>query len=92
MIHYFHIYIIVIIVPCIADVDECKSLRANCQGRRCQNTVGSYYCTKCPKGYSEGRGGACIGQCIIQCRSESCVKSRANSNFAFALVLINSAI
>ncbi|CAH3030824.1 unnamed protein product, partial [Porites evermanni] len=42
------------------DIDECKTLKARC-GNRCRNTVGSYYCDKCPRGFTEGRDGVCIG-------------------------------
>ena len=45
----------------LSDIDECKTLKARC-GNRCRNTVGSYYCDKCPRGFTEGRDGVCIGQ------------------------------
>ena len=45
----------------VSDIDECKTLKARC-GNRCRNTVGSYYCDKCPRGFTEGRDGVCIGQ------------------------------
>ena len=48
-------------VFCVSDIDECKTLKARC-GNRCRNTVGSYYCDKCPRGFTEGRDGVCIGQ------------------------------
>ena len=48
-------------VFCVSDIDECKTLKARC-GNRCRNTVGSYYCDNCPRGFTEGRDGVCIGQ------------------------------
>ncbi|KAM7447354.1 hypothetical protein ABFA07_004370 [Porites harrisoni] len=54
------------------DIDECKTLKARC-GNRCRNTVGSYYCDKCPRGFTEGRDGVCIASDECDCEeNEEC--------------------
>ncbi|XP_078374225.1 thrombospondin-4-like [Oculina patagonica] len=62
------------------DEDECKSRKAR-SGKRCRNTIGSFHCVPCPRGYTEGKNGQCLApgqfQCVCgeneECLNDECV-------------------
>lgn len=47
-----------VLLPCIADLDECQTKQHNCQFL-CVNTIGGFTC-KCPPGFTQHHT-ACIG-------------------------------
>ena len=49
-------------LPLYTDIDECTLENAPCSKDRCNNTIGSFTCSPCQDGYTEGSEGKCVGE------------------------------